>query len=195
MKPTPQHYFAIARALLIATIVILSLLLVSCGSRKSQVNKTQKEMTTKEQTKTTTSEAIKETVTTTIDTTVTIPERTSTFTVPIPVDAEPYIYEDDHIRSETTYDRNTGVLSNKVTSKGVVLPVKSKSVTEREIKRETKQEQKREVKEKEKSKVKETDRVNEWGKWIGIILCIAFVLWALWIFFFKRKKQQEDGTV
>lgn len=194
MKLTPRQEYNLTKTAILIAIAFVSLMLVSCGSRKSQVNKTQKETTTKEQTNTATNEAISENVTTTIDTTINVPARTSSFTVPLPVDATPYVYEDDHIRSETSYDRNTGVLSNKVTSKGVGVAVKAKSITEREIKRETKQEQKREVKEKEKSNVKETERVNEWGKWIGIILGIAFVIWVIWLFFVKRKRQTPDNN-
>lgn len=193
MKLTPRQQFNIARACLIGGILFVAFTLFSCGSRK--VNKTTERNETKqtEQTNTRTQEAIQETVTTTIDTTITTPERTSSYSAPLPVDAEPYIFEDDNIRSETSYNRNTGVLSNKVTVKPVKIPVAAKSVTERQINRNTDVKIDKVSESNSESKGKQVEREGiQW--WVWLIVLVVFLIWAYggWIIFGNRKKKQDD---
>lgn len=189
MKITPLQQFNIARSSLIAGIIFVAFTLFSCGARK--VNKTSSKEQTKqtEQTNTRTSETIQETVTTTIDTTITTPERTSSYTTPLPIDSEPYIFEDDNIRSETSYNRNTGVLSNKVTVKPAKIPVTAKSVTERQIKRDTDVKSDKVTESKSESKGKQVDRKgNSYIAWICLFIAIAYFVW----FILTRKKKDDN---
>lgn len=193
MKLTPRQQFNIARACLIGGILFVAFTLFSCGSRK--VNKTTERNETKqtEQTNTRTAETIQEKVTTTIDTTITTPERTSTFVAPLPVDAEPYIFEDDNIRSETSYNRNTGVLSNKVTVKPVKIPVKEKSVTERQIKRDTDIKSDKVVEVKSESKGKQVEREgSDWLKWVIRIVIFGSLTYVGWLIFGNRKNKEDE---
>lgn len=182
--------FKIAMLLLKLSIAFVAfMVLFSCGARKVNKTSSKEEIKQTEQTNIRTAETINETVTTTIDTTITTPERTSSYTTPLPIDSEPYVFEDDNIRSETSYNRNTGVLSNKITVKHTKIPVTAKSVTERQIKRDTDVKSDRVSESKSESKGKQVDRKgNSYIAWICLFIAIAYFVW----FILTRKKKDDN---
>lgn len=194
MKLTPLQQFNIARLLLVAGIIFIAFTLFSCGSRKVNKSISKTESQTKEHTDTRTQEDITETVTTTIDTTVTTPKRTSNYTSVL-VDSSPMVFEDDNIRSETSYDRKTGFLSNKVTVKPTKIYVKEKSVTERQIKRNTDIKSDKVVESKTESKGKQVER--EGSSWLKLVIRIAIfgaLTYIGWLIFGNRKKKEDESV-
>lgn len=196
MKLTPRtEYNILKSAIYVSIAIVLSYLLFSCGSRKVETNKTEKESVTKQQSETNTKETIQENVTTRIDTVVIIPQRSGTISAPISTitEAEPLIYEDDAIKSVTKYNRNTGVLSNEVTRKRVDVPVKAETTTNRTIERDIANKSNTETKEKEKSKVKQSERESSWG-WIIFVAIYLIALNVIWWLIVGRKRK-EVGNV
>lgn len=196
MKLTPRtEYNLLKSAIYVSIAIVLSYLLFSCGSRKVETNKIEKESVTKQQSETNTKETIQETVTSKIDTIVAIPERSGTISAPISsiTESEPMIYEDDAIKSVTKYNRNTGVLSNEVIRKRVDVPVKAETTTNRTIERDIQAKSNTESVTKEKSKVKDVERKSSWG-WIIAVISGGVAYLLIWLIM-ERRKRKEVGDV
>lgn len=162
-------------------ILIGLFLLSSCGARKSSVNKSETTKEVKENVVTNTREEITETVTRVIDTVIKVPEAVTETEKPLDevMNGQPMVYEDENIKSETYYDRETGSLRNKTTQKAKDIPVKQKEVTQREIKRNTDEHRNISTTEKTKTKAKDTERKQSfaWVFWvIGILAAAWFIM-------------------
>ena len=158
--------------------LLITILLCSCGARKSSVNKSEAQKEVKENVVTNTREEIKETVTRMIDTVIKLPEAVTETEKPLDevLGGQPMVYEDDSILSETWYDNSTGALKNKTIQKAKDVPVHQKEVTQREIKRAIDEKRNAETTEETKIKVKETDREQPfaWMLWLVTLLGIAW---------------------
>lgn len=179
-----------------AILLLTAILFIGCGARKSNVSKSETEKTVKEQSEKTTSEVIKETETVTTEGEVIIPEHKTEIQKPISVilEGEPMIYEDEHIKSETSYDKETGNIKNTTTQKPKTVPVKTVSVMDREITRGIEEKKTTDTAEKSKLKDKVTEK-EDVGlfTYIGIGAAVLFMLWL--IIFFIRKANEKKNIV
>lgn len=166
----------------------LAITLTSCGARKSEVHKAkvETEKTTTDESKISTTEGIKETITATIDTTVIVPKKQAEVSKPLleVVNGQPLIYEDEDIRSETSYDNITGAITNKTTRKEQNIPVKGKQVTQRTIKRDIQQQN--DIKTSEKSKSETKDKIIDKKEsfmrywWILLIVLAIYIAYKIY---------------
>lgn len=172
-------------------LLLISLFLLSCGARKSEVNKSETKKELEENTVTTTKEEIKETVTTETEGTISIPEKVVEAEKPLAdiTDGKPLVYEDENIKSETYYDANTGNIKSKTTQKPKEIPVKQKEVAERVILRDKAENKQLDYKETTISKDKETDREASYN-WIWWIVG-AFVVIYIILFIWRKYKERH----
>lgn len=172
-------------------LLLLSIfLLLSCGARKSQVNKTETEKEVKENTVTVTKEEVTETETKVIDATISIPAKVfegKDFIQHI-IDGKPLIYENEDIKSETYYDANTGDIKNVTTQKAKDIPVKQKEVIQRTIIRDIHENKKIEAKESTSVKNKQTERKSSYN-WICWVIIGIVILWLIILFYRKYKER------
>lgn len=179
------------RWLIMLSIGLILVSLLSCGARKTQHEKTKEEI--KESISTNTKEQVKEVVTKEYDTTAT----TKQHEVKSEIDSKdfnegkPLVYEDDKVKTETRYNKETGKVENKTTVKPQKVNIPVKETTERTINRDINKQEERESK--KETKTKHTQR--EWVNWnriiittIGVILTILFLYWLIFV---RRKSKQQ----
>lgn len=195
MKLSPRTEYNLTRFAIYTAIAIVSAyLFISCGSRKVETNKQSEKTDTKEVTDTNTKETIQETVTTKIDTTITVPKHVAKSEAPISIitESDPLIYEDEHIKSVTKYNRNTGVLSNEVTRKSINIPVKAESVTNRNIERETAVKSDKETSTEKQGKVKQSERESSWSWLVWVLIALIAILVFWWLVVVRKRKEGSN---